>query len=147
MTAWRRIGCAVDFSEASRAGLESAAGLAARLGAELFVIHVSEERAAAGPAPLLAPPPVSTRAEKHGPQLEAWVLEGERLGAAAVRSALIRGRAAAAIVRFAEEEHLDLLVVASHGHRGLRRLVVGSVTEEVVRAAPCPVLVVRGPQA
>jgi len=147
MGAWRRIGCAVDFSEASRAGLESAAGLAARLGAELFVIHVSEERAAPGPAALLAPPPVSTRVEKHGPELEAWALEAERLGAAAVRSALIRGRPAAAIVRFAAEEHLDLLVVAGHGHGGLRRLVVGSVTEEVVRAAPCPVLVVRGPRA
>jgi nucleotide-binding universal stress UspA family protein len=147
MEAWRRIGCAVDFSEASRAGLQNAAGLAARLGAELFVIHVSEERAAPGPAPIFAPPPVSMRAEKHGSQLEAWVLEAERLGAAAVRSALIRGRPAAAIVRFAEEEHLDLLVVASHGQGGLRRLVVGSVAEEVVRAAPGPVLVVRGPQA
>lgn len=147
MKAWRRIGCAVDFSEASRAGLESAATLAARPGAELFVIHVSEERAAPGPAPLLAPPPVSARAEKHGPELEAWALEAERLGAAAVRSVLVRGRAAAAIVRLAEEERLDLLVVASHGHGGLRRLVLGSVAEEVVRAAPCPVLVVRAPRA
>lgn len=146
MTPWRRIGCAVDFSEASRAGLESAAGLAARLGAELFVIHVSEERAAPSPAPLLAPPPVSTRVEEHGAQLEAWVLEAERLGAAAVRSALLHGRPAAAIVRLAAEERLDLLVVGTHGHGGLRHLVVGSVTEELVRAAPCPVLVVRGSQ-
>ncbi len=62
-------------------------------------------------------------------------------------SALIRGRPAAAMVRFAAEEHLDRLVVAGHGHGGLRRLVVDSVTEEVVQAAPCPVLVVRGPRA
>jgi nucleotide-binding universal stress UspA family protein len=147
MAPWRRIGCAVDFSEASRAGLESAAGLAARLGAELFVIHVSEERAAPSTAPLLAPPPVSTRVEKHGAELEAWVLEAERLGAAAVRSALLHGRPAAAIIRFAAEEHLDLLVVGSHGHGGLRHLVLGSVTEEAVRAAPCPVLVVRASPA
>ncbi|HET6921513.1 MAG TPA: universal stress protein, partial [Anaeromyxobacteraceae bacterium] len=54
MKAWRRIGCAVDFSEASRAGLESAATLAARPGAELFVIHVSEERAILRPQPQAA---------------------------------------------------------------------------------------------
>ncbi len=64
-----------------------------------------------------------------------------------MRSALIRGRPAAAIVRFAAEERLDLLVVAGHGHGGLRHLVVGPVTEDVVRSAPCPVLVVRGPRA
>lgn len=146
MTPWRRIGCAVDFSEASRSGLESAAWLAARLGAELLVIHASEERAAPSPAPLLAPPPVSTRAEQHGAELESWAREAERLGAAAVRSVLIRGRPAAAIVRCAAEERLDLLVVASHGHRGLRHLVLGSVAEELVRAAPCPVLVARRAQ-
>ncbi len=64
-----------------------------------------------------------------------------------MRSALIRRRPAAALVRFAKEEHPDLLVVAGHGHGGGRHLVLGSVTEDVVRAAPCPVLVVRGPRA
>lgn len=140
---FRRIGCAVDFSEASRAALERAAGLAAALGAELLVIHVSEERAAPAPGAIFAPPPAPTRAERHGPELEAWVADAERLGAPA-RSALVRGRPAEAIARFAAEEPLDLLVVASHGHGGLRHLVLGSVSEELVRAAPCPVLVFRG---
>ncbi len=144
---WRRIGCAVDFSEPSRACLAAAADLATRLGAELIVLHVSEERAATGPAPIFAPPPVFTRVEKHEAELEAWVLEAERLGVATVRSALVHGRPVVAIARFAKEEHLDLLVVASHGHGGLRHLIVGSVTEEVVRTAPCPVLVVRASQA
>lgn len=146
MTPWRRIGCAVDFSEASRAALQTAAGLAAGLGAELVLIHASEERAAAGPAVIFAPPPISTHPERHESELEAWVREAERLGAATVRPALIRGRPAAAIAHFAAEEGLDVLVVASHGHGGLRHLVVGSVTEELVRAAPCTVLVVRGPK-
>ncbi len=145
MTSWSRIGCAVDFSKASHAALEKAAELAARLGAELFVIHASEERAATGPAVVFAPPPTPTHAERHGPELEAWVLEARRLGAA-VRSAMIRGRPAAVIARFAAEERLDLLVVASHGHGGLRQILIGSVTEELVRAAPCPVLVIRAPQ-
>lgn len=142
---YRRIGCAVDFSEASRTALESAAELAARLRAELLVIHVSEERPAPGAGAIFAPPPASTSVEKHGPQLETWVREAERLGATA-RSALIHGRPAEAIAQLASEERVDLLVVASHGRGALRRLVLGSVTEELVRAAPCPVLVVRRPQ-
>ncbi len=146
MTPWSRIGCAVDFSKASHAALEKAAELAARLRTELFVIHASEEHAATGPAVVFAPPPTPTHAERHGRELEAWVLEAQRLGAAAARSAMIRGRPAAAIARFAAEERLDLLVVGSHGHGGLHQLLIGSVTEELLRAAPCPVLVIRAPQ-
>ena len=43
----------------------------------------------------------------------------------------------------AEQVHADLLVMTSHGRTGLRRMALGSVAEEVVRCASCPVLVVR----
>jgi nucleotide-binding universal stress UspA family protein len=56
---------------------------------------------------------------------------------------LLDGRPAAATVGFARDEAVDLLVVGSHGRTGLRRPVAGSVAEEVVRTAPCAVLVVR----
>jgi nucleotide-binding universal stress UspA family protein len=48
------------------------------------------------------------------------------------------------ILRWAQEHAPDLIVVGTHGRRGLRRLVMGSVAEHVVRAAPCPVMTVRG---
>ena len=48
-----------------------------------------------------------------------------------------------AIIGFARDDASDLIVMASHGRTGFRRLVLGSVTEEVIRAATCPVLVVR----
>ena len=54
------------------------------------------------------------------------------------------GSAAGAIVDFAEAGHHDLVVVGSHGRRGVRRFLLGSVAEAVVRAAPCSVLVARG---
>jgi nucleotide-binding universal stress UspA family protein len=47
------------------------------------------------------------------------------------------------IIRFAEERAVDLIVIATHGRKGLRRWVLGSVAEQVIRHGPCPVLVVR----
>src|SRR5690606_9831741 len=52
--------------------------------------------------------------------------------------------AALAIVAYAEEEGVDLVVMGTHGRRGVRHLLAGSVTEEVIRMAPCAVLSVRG---
>ncbi len=56
---------------------------------------------------------------------------------------LVEGDEAGAIVDVAEEEAIDLIIMSTHGYSGLTRWVLGSVTEKVLRAAPCPVLVVR----
>jgi nucleotide-binding universal stress UspA family protein len=53
------------------------------------------------------------------------------------------GDAGDAIAQLASDIEADLVVVGTHGHRGLERLLLGSVAENVVRLAPCPVLVVR----
>jgi nucleotide-binding universal stress UspA family protein len=53
------------------------------------------------------------------------------------------GQAAAEVVRIAGEKQVSLIVIATHGRTGLRRLALGSVAEHVIRHAPCPVLVVR----
>jgi nucleotide-binding universal stress UspA family protein len=63
-----------------------------------------------------------------------------------VRGRVLAGRPEDVLVRTAEEEHADLIVVGSHGRRGVRRLVLGSVAEHVVRTAPVPVLVIVDPQ-
>jgi len=53
------------------------------------------------------------------------------------------GRPADAIVRVAQDRHVDLIVMATHGRTGLEHVLLGSVAERVVRMAPCPVLTVR----
>jgi nucleotide-binding universal stress UspA family protein len=53
------------------------------------------------------------------------------------------GRPALEIVEFAEQEEADLIVMASHGLTGLRHLLLGSVTEQVIRRAPCPIFTVK----
>jgi universal stress protein A len=64
-----------------------------------------------------------------------------------VRTMVGHGDAAGEIVLIAGKEHVDLIVIATHGWTGLRHLVFGSVAEKVVRLAPCPVLTIRAPQA
>ena len=54
-----------------------------------------------------------------------------------------RGEPADAIVRFAQERDIDLIVMGTHGRSGLQHVFLGSVAEKVVRQAPCPVLIVR----
>ena len=61
------------------------------------------------------------------------------------RDLVTTGEAALEILRIAHQEHVDLIVIASHGLTGWRRLVFGSVAEKVVRQATCPVLTIVAP--
>lgn len=54
-----------------------------------------------------------------------------------------RGQPADAIIQFAQERDVDLIVMGTHGRSGLQHVLLGSVAEKVVRHAPCPVLTVR----
>jgi nucleotide-binding universal stress UspA family protein len=141
----KRILVPVDFSEHSRQALVYAKTLADFYGAHLQLVHVVED--AKYPAFYMAErfsyfdvaPAVATTAHKElikffqeapGPEViaEMHVLEG---------------RAAPDLVKFAEQHASDLIVIATHGLTGLEHVVLGSVTEKVVRRAPCPVLTVK----
>lgn len=63
-----------------------------------------------------------------------------------VTHALLDGDPAAEIVRYASDATMDLIVMGTHGRSGLERLLVGSVTEKVMREAPCSVLAVKLPR-
>jgi nucleotide-binding universal stress UspA family protein len=59
------------------------------------------------------------------------------------RYALRTGKPFYEIIQYAEEEQIDLIIIATHGHSGMEQVLFGSTAEKVVRKAPCPVLVVR----
>lgn len=61
----------------------------------------------------------------------------------ALRPALLEGHPVGRLLGFADEEEVDLIVIATHGRTGLKHLFMGSTAEQVVRRAPCPVLTVR----
>jgi nucleotide-binding universal stress UspA family protein len=142
MPAYRRILVPRDFSPTSERALDYAIDLAGRTGADLFLMHAEvlhgDPLAAQEAEQLVASVDVirdrlSKRAD--GSSVEAT---------SSVSTHTVRDVAAApAIVRFAEEHDIDLIVIGTHGRRGVRRLLIGSVTEEVMRGAPCEVLICR----
>ena len=142
MADWKKICCAVDFSEPSRRAMERAADLSRRLAAELTLLHVFDAHAPS-PEILLA------RFEESSPEIEAqlsaWRIEAERTTGHEARTIVLTGPASSEIVRFARDGGFDLVVVATHGRTGLARMVLGSVAEHVVRESSCPVLVVHLP--
>jgi universal stress protein A len=148
MTPWKRICCAVELTEPSRIALLKAAELAARFEGEVTVVHVR-------PLPPVLPSdlvavPVEEAREAEAPALEStlalWRDEAERVSGRPVRTMLLTGEPAAEIVGFARERDCDVIVVATHGRTGVRRLMLGSVAEKVTRTAHCTVVVARRPE-
>ena len=135
---------ASDFSPASQKAFEYALRLGQQFGAELQLLHVVEPIMAATFAGVVpSPPPFSDDeffiAEKYLDQLAKSARSREVEAKPLVRV----GVATHEIVEAAREEDVDLIVIATHGHTGWRHFAIGSTAERVVRAAPCPVLVVR----
>jgi nucleotide-binding universal stress UspA family protein len=148
MAGWKKLCCAIDFSEASHAAMREATELARRFGAELELLHVHPPPPAAGldvsVRPLDFVELASTELETT---MASWQEEAEHAAGRAVHSTVVPGPVAAAadeILRFLRENGDDLLVVGTHGRRGMQRFLLGSVAERVAREAPCSVLVVRG---
>lgn len=57
---------------------------------------------------------------------------------------MLKGDVGSTLIAFVDEHDIDLIVIASRGRSGMKRALLGSVADEVVRRAPCPVLVVKG---
>jgi len=151
MIPFKKIVCPTDFSEPSYEALKAANELAVYFRAELVVVHVV--------------PPIPTTSVAPPTEPGGWDISGyrrqldessrrsldevvkERVAPEVqVRPMVVEGDAAYQIVKIAEEEGADLVVIATHGHTGLRHLVFGSVAEKVVRLAPCPVLTIHPPR-
>ncbi|MGD9636221.1 MAG: universal stress protein [Pirellulales bacterium] len=141
-----KILCPTDFSLYNEAALKYASALAAESGATLVIAHVDEYRdanAALGEAALNYMGPlgmedrseVRTKLEEVKPTNSRVVYEHRYLEGGPIHE----------IVAFAEREHVDLIVMGSHGRTGLSRLLMGSVAEGVARRAACPVLIVKQP--
>lgn len=144
MTEWKKICCAVEFSEPSRIAMLQAAELARRFGGELTLVHVHAPPPALATDMLVAPPDLGAmeRVELER-SLAQWKDEAEHVAGRDVGASVLSGEPASEIVRFARDHGADVLVIATHGRTGLKRLVLGSVAEKVVRGAPCSVVVAR----
>jgi nucleotide-binding universal stress UspA family protein len=144
-----RILIPTDFSKHSANALTYAAAFADKFGAELHLLHVVQELgifipdSVTGVPPVTPPVDVMTAAAREA--LEKAIRENnlDRFKAVAdVRA----GAPFYEIIRYAKEKDIDLIVMGTHGRGGLVHVLLGSVTEKVVRKAPCPVLTVRHPE-
>jgi nucleotide-binding universal stress UspA family protein len=150
MPTLRRILVPVDFQEGSRAALVYAAFLAEPFHASIDVLHVWEPPHLVGADLLLhgsASPGGQTLAQfartHAGHEMEHFLSAIERRGTIRVRGRLESGNVPRTIVQLAAETPYDLIVMGTHGRRGLERILLGSVAERVVRLAPCPVITLR----
>jgi len=146
MSAYKRILAAVDGSAASSKGLREALRLARREGARLFILNVVNDfpafTALDGPAPIDLVPLLREGSKRVLARAEAAARKAGVKPVTAMRE-IVGGLAADAIVREARKRRADVIVLGTHGRRGVRRLVMGSDAEQVVRTSPIPVLLVR----
>ena len=141
----RRILCPVDFSETSREAVEYALVLANKCAAELVIVHVVEEAPLVAAYSGLPEIEVGEEVEKLARKELADLAAGHASSNVPLRSELLRGGTAKTIERYAAEQHMDLIVMGTHGRGLLDHAIFGSVTEHVMRRAQCPVLIVRHP--
>ena len=146
---------ATDGSREAQLAARTAADLAQKTNSELHVVH------AFGIAPV-GPPVYPEATDLQGAEFEAEGEEGQRIserrarevleaevgkirsgGGAVAGEHLLKGRLAPGVVGLAEEIGAGLIVMGSRGLGGIRRALLGSVSESVVRHAHCPVMVVR----
>jgi nucleotide-binding universal stress UspA family protein len=141
-----RILVPTDFSEPARAALLYAAALAEKFGGELVLLHVVQDLTVFLPRDVTGMPSALPPAD----EMNAAVRDGltrfvqtSGLGQGVPRQEVREGAPHAQITAFAREAGVDLIVMGTHGRGGLSHMLLGSVTEKVVRTAPCPVLTVR----
>jgi nucleotide-binding universal stress UspA family protein len=143
----KRIVCATDFSGTSEAAVAGAERLAGPLGAEIVLLHVAVE------APLWRESVYTRDVRKVFESQRQWAAETLAARVTALAANGVRARAIVKpgvawreIIDTARDEGAELIVIGTHGHSGLNRMLLGSVAERVVRQAPCPVVTV-GPEA
>lgn len=142
---FKKILCPIDFSEDSQQAMQVAAGLARSSQATLVLLYVWQPQQWMTDYGMQWPNEVLLEAQalEEG-KLATYRVDAQRLGAPEVVTRLLRGEPWDQIVSAAREDGaVDLIVMGTHGRTGLRRALIGSVAERVVRHAPCTVMVVR----
>jgi nucleotide-binding universal stress UspA family protein len=135
-----------DFSEGSQAALDYAVTLAKSFHAKIVLLHVIETTTYTMTEALQLVNVYDVVKTAVEPVLDQMVKDLQQRDLSASRS-IAQGAAAHEIVSQAREAGADLIVMGTHGRRGVNHLLVGSVAERVVRTADCPVLTVRTPES
>ena len=146
MLPFKKIVCPTDFSEPACRAIKAAGELAEQFSSELILMHV------VGPVPVLETPTglagfdVAAYQQELADSAESSLqlrLDKHIPESVNARILVVHGEAAHEVVRVANEEGADLIVVSTHGESGWRHRIFGSVFEKVIRIAECPVLTIH----
>lgn len=141
MIVLKQVLVAVDFDEMSNVALNYARSLARTFGARLHVLHVMEN-------PFMRAMANDPHAIEAGitRRLLDTLTDEDRTVLHAVPVIRTSDSPPEEIIKYAQAEQIDLIVLGTHGRPGVAHFLMGSVAEKVVRTAPCPVLTLRHPE-
>lgn len=138
---YRRILCATDGSPASQNAILHARDLAQKCEAEIVLVHVFRNIEEFGKSPYFSE--IEAERKKAGETVIGQAMEELRDSGLTVHVEPAEGHPAEAIINVARVRNCDLIVMGSRGLGTFQELLLGSVSDKVVRRAPCPVLIVR----
>jgi nucleotide-binding universal stress UspA family protein len=138
---FHKILVAIDGSPASEKALAAAVDLAGHYQADLTALGVAEAPQVVGMVDEVDE--IRQSAEGRLKQIGEAAVEYARSRGIALRSVVVRGHAADAIVRYAESEGMNLVVLGQHGHSRISRFFLGSTTDRVSEHCPCTVMIVK----
>lgn len=134
-----RLLVATDFSAASKAALRTAVVLAKRLNARVVLLHAAEPSGSLQSEPLR----IDDLSRKRYAQQFRKIISASRMDDVITDQVVITGNPVQVILDQAKHQKADLIILGTQGRRGMKRLMLGSVAEAVVRRASCPVFTVR----
>lgn len=140
--AFEHLLCATDFSFCSERALIYSSAIARRYGSELFVVHAlaPETLQVLSPTALLG---AFDRSRRYAEQCMATLVQNEHLqGLHDWSPVLMEGEVSEVLSGLVRKHNIDLIVVGTHGHSGIRKLLLGSTAEKIIRLSACPVLTV-----
>lgn len=136
---------ATDFSEGSAIALPYAVDMAKKYGARLYFVHVVYDitKATGWYVPHVAIGEIYGEIEKNARAEIEKIGTDEMRGFEDIEHIILKGTPYEEIIRFATDNKIDLIVLGTHGRKGIDRVLFGSTAEQILRSAPCPVLSVR----
>ena len=142
----KKVLCPIDFSEHSLKALTNAIELAAKFNAELHLLNVI------APFPVLpaTPHPIGFDVQSYENELsENSLLSLEKIVSEQIpeniktKTIILKGDASSQIIKYSDENNIDLITLSTHGTGALKHFIFGSVAEKVLRHSNCPVLTIR----
>lgn len=147
MVSIKKMLCPVDYSVCSSEAMKYAAHIACGEEAKLYLMHVIDIRGFGHESPLdfEMPKPSPETIERIRKELQEDLVHERDGKKVQVEAIVVVGKPVEEILKAAKEKAVDMIVMGTHGRTGLPHVIIGSVAENVVRKAPCPVLTVRHP--